>query len=260
MLSMITSPKRIISIEGNIGSGKSTLIEKLQESQRDNFYKQYTPDAPSGHFVSDLLTLICRLVKQVIFYIHFLYFTKPYLFVEEPVNEWLSIKDDKNEHILSKFYKDKVKYAFPFQMMAYISRLNKLRNALKVSDTVFTERSLSTDKHVFATMLHESDDMNTFEYQIYNKWFDAFNKETAITHVVYVKTDPATCFERIEQRAREGENNITKDYLSNCHTYHESMIQHHIDNNVSVLTLDGNQNVFDDIVFQDWCKQIEMFI
>ena len=171
---MRCSKKIIVSIEGNIGSGKSTLIRKLQEfNNNDNI-----------------------------------------LFLDEPVDEWVTIKNDNGEDILSKFYNDQEKYSFTFQMMAYISRLSKLKNAMnKCKSIIFTERSLMTDKYVFAKMLYDDNKINCYEYQIYNKWFEEFNKETEITHIVYVNTDPNTCFERVQQRSRKGENTIEKDYL-----------------------------------------------
>lgn len=210
----------IVSIEGNIGSGKSTLIQKLQERNK------------------------CNNV----------------LFLDEPVKEWMDIKDEQGEDILSKFYQDQEAFSFPFQMMAYISRLNKLKKAIeKRQNVIFTERSLTTDKHVFAKMLFDDGKMNTFEYQIYNKWFDAFNKETEITHIVYVNTDPSICHERIEKRSRKGENNISKEYLTTCHEYHDNMINVMMKNNIPVLILDGNDNVFDENTLQSWIYQINTF-
>ena len=82
----------IFSIEGNIGSGKSTLMENLKKTYKNN--------------------------SQVIF-------------LKEPVDEWENIKDSNGVTILQKFYADQEKYSFAFQMMAYVSRLNVLRDALK---------------------------------------------------------------------------------------------------------------------------------
>lgn len=214
----IESNKReIISIEGNIGSGKTTLVNKLQESFNQNF-----------------------------------------VFLEEPLDEWLQIKDENENTILSKFYSDQCKYSFPFQMMAYISRLNKLKENIKQHDKhIFTERSLSTDKFVFAKMLYDNKLMDTCEYQIYNKWFDSFNQETAITKIIYVKTDPVICNERVNKRCREGENNISQDYLNKCHLYHEEMIKKQ---NIPILVLDGNDNVFDDNIINVWKNKISTFI
>lgn len=206
----------IISIEGNIGSGKTTLINKLQENLQEDF-----------------------------------------VFLEEPLDEWLEIKDERENTILSKFYSDQSKYSFSFQMMAYISRLNKLKEQLNQTKNIFTERSLSTDKYVFAKMLYDNKLMDSCEYQIYNKWFDSFNKETAITKMIYVKTDPIICNERVNKRSRDGENNISQEYLNTCHLYHEEMVKNL---NIPILVLDGNDNVFNEDVLSDWKNKISKFV
>ena len=85
------------------------------------------------------------------------------MFLKEPVDEWEKITDENGITIIEKFYTNQEKYSFPFQMMAYISRLNVLRNALKEIELlenkktiIITERSLYTDKMVFAKMLYDS--------------------------------------------------------------------------------------------------------
>ena len=77
----------IYSIEGNIGSGKSTFIDILKKENK---------------------------LQNVIY-------------LEEPVEVWETIKDKSEETILEKFYKNQNKYSFSFQMMAYISRLSELK-------------------------------------------------------------------------------------------------------------------------------------
>ena len=88
--------KRIYSFEGNIGSGKSTLITLLEKEKK-----------------------LCDYFLNNIVYLH------------EPVDVWATIKDHNDVTILEKFYEDQEKYAFSFQMMAYISRIAQLRNAVK---------------------------------------------------------------------------------------------------------------------------------
>ena len=58
---------------------------------------------------------------------------------------------------IEKFYKDQQKYAFSFQMMAYISRLALLRRVIRENPNaiIITERSVFTDKEVFAKMLYD---------------------------------------------------------------------------------------------------------
>jgi deoxyadenosine/deoxycytidine kinase len=134
----------IVSIEGNIGSGKSTLLNALKQQYQTN---------------------------QTI------------VFLKEPVDEWDKIKDKDGNTMLKKFYADQDKYAFPFQMMAYISRLKILRDIIKTVTAdpqnhyvIITERSLFTDKLVFAKMLFESGKIEDVNYQIYLTKFILFVK------------------------------------------------------------------------------------
>ena len=179
----------IFSIEGNIGSGKSTLVKELQKS------------------VPNILD------KKVVY-------------VQEPLNEWSKIKDKKGETILEKFYADQHKYAFSFQMMAYISRLALLRNVVRENPDaiIITERSVFTDREVFAKMLYDEGKIEDVDYQIYLKWFDEFIEEIQITGLIYVTTTPEKSKQRVDLRARVGES-IPLPYLQRCHDYHESWIK-----------------------------------
>lgn len=180
-----TKQTKIISIEGNIGSGKSTLVEALRQKFEG-------------------VNNIC--------------------FLQEPVDIWNTIQDKEGNTMLTKFYADSKKYSFAFQMMAYISRLTMLRNALEKNyDIIVVERSMYTDKMVFAKMLYDDDNMEEVEYQIYNKWFQEFIKDLPPIHVIYVKTSPEIAMERVKKRARNGET-IPLEYLRNCHTYHEDWL------------------------------------
>ena len=179
----------IFSIEGNIGSGKSTLVKELKKS------------------VPNILD------KKVVY-------------VQEPVSEWSKIKDKKGETILEKFYANQHKYAFSFQMMAYISRLALLRNIVRENPDaiIITERSVFTDREVFAKMLYDEGKIEEVDYQIYLKWFDEFIEEIPITGLIYVTTTPEKSKERVDLRARAGET-IPLSYLQRCHDYHESWIK-----------------------------------
>jgi deoxyadenosine/deoxycytidine kinase len=219
---------QIVSIEGNIGSGKSTLMNALKQ-----------------HYKND-----------------------PYvLFLKEPVDEWAKIKDETGVTILEKFYENQEKYAFSFQMMAYISRLNELRKLLKSLDpssekkyTIISERSLYTDKMIFAKMLYDSGKMEYINYQIYLNWFDSFSQEFPVHKIIYVKTTPEICHSRILQRARGGEQNIPPDYLFSCDKYHNEMIS---DKTIcdDVLFLDGNINIHENTnQVENWIYIIQHFI
>ena len=190
------------------------------------------------------------------------------IFLKEPVDEWANIKDTNGVTILEKFYADQEKYSFAFQMMAYVSRLNVLRQALQKIDknsdkkyTIITERSLSTDRYVFAKMLFETSKMEDVCYQIYLNWFDCFSQDFNIKKIVYVKVSPEICHTRILKRDREGEDCIPLEYLDTCHEYHEEMLQNMNMNQIEKLVLDGNVDIHENVnQMEDWLYKIDNFI
>jgi len=224
-MSQDSSNFSIISIEGNIGSGKSSLMENLKEYYKDN--------------------------SEIIF-------------LREPVDEWSKITDINGTTILEKFYQDQEKYSFSFQMMAYISKLNVLRTTLNTLKNdkkyvIITERSLNTDRYVFAKMLKENCKMEDINYKIYLSWFDAFSEEFQVNKIIYVKTSPQVCHFRINKRARKGEDVIPLSYLDSCHEYHEKMLEKY-SQNIQKLVLDGNVDINEnENQIEEWITQINEF-
>jgi deoxyadenosine/deoxycytidine kinase len=176
------------------------------------------------------------------------------------VDEWENIKDKKGLTILEKFYSDQEKYAFSFQMMAYISRLKLLKDAFENNNDciIITERSLLTDKMVFAQMLYDNKKIEDINYIIYLKWFETFIENYPLEKIIYIKCNPSICLKRINNRSRQGENNIPIEYLTECHLYHEKMMdQLH----VNKLILDGDIDIYyDDAKLQEFINTIENFI
>ena len=230
----------IVSIEGNIGSGKSTLLETLKTIFKEN---------------------------------------SNVLFLREPVDEWEKIKDKDGNTMLQKFYANQKEYSFAFQMMAYISRLTILRETVrdimnKVSLTqdenendkndkyiIITERSLYTDKFVFAKMLYDQGKIEDVMYQIYLNWFDEFAKDFPVNDVIYVNTDPTKCYERIHKRARIGEEVIPLAYLTACHDYHNAFLDESTGIKATQLVLNGNLDIFQNSqVVDDWIMSIKNFL
>jgi len=194
---------KIISIEGNIGSGKSTFVEQLKLKIKDE--------------------KIC--------------------FLEEPVDVWNTIVDKEGITILENYYKDNKKWAFSFQMMAYISRLSILKKAIEsnIYEIIITERSLYTDKHVFCQMLYDNDLIEDLEFTIYNKWFEEFNILQDIQYI-YLKTNPEVSYERVMKRSRTGEK-IPLSYLINCSDYHDKWLS-----NEKVIIIDANvENTYENV-------------
>jgi deoxyadenosine/deoxycytidine kinase len=214
---------RIFTIEGNIGSGKSTLLSYLKKHYKNK--------------------------SEIIF-------------LQEPVDEWESIQDADGSTMLQKFYQDQSKYSFPFQIMAYISRLALLKKACAENPDaiIITERSLYTDKYVFAKMLFDSGFIEDVNYQIYKKWFDTFASEFPIHGIIYVNTDFNICDKRIKIRSRDGESNIPVEYLENCGNYHNDMMNA-IVSTKEKMVLDGNLDIYSSPrILHDWIERIDKYL
>jgi deoxyadenosine/deoxycytidine kinase len=212
---------RIISIEGNIGSGKSTFLENLKKHYKGN---------------------------------------ENIVFLREPVDEWEKIKDKNGNTMLQKFYADQDKYSFAFQMMAYISRLSILRETIKTNKDkdiiIITERSLYTDKYVFAKMLYDQGKIEDATYQIYTHWFDEFAKDFPVKNIIYFNAQPQKCYGRIHKRARLGEEIIPLAYLEDCHKYHEEFLDPKNEFNADKIVLDGNIDIFEnEKIVEKWIEE-----
>lgn len=193
----------IISIDGNIGSGKSTTWMLLKKK-----------------LIND---------KRVVF-------------VEEPVILWESVKDEHGTSVLALFYKDTKKHAFKFQILAYLTRMQLLRKTIQDNpqcEIVISERSVETDMNVFAQLLYDTKDISHDEFEIYKMCCNEF-KNYQKPLIVYIRADPEKCMERIISRAREGEV-IPIEYLTLCHEYHEKWIQ--MIESSKKMIIDANESI-----------------
>jgi len=213
----------IISLEGNIGAGKSTFLEHLEKNIGKN----------SG-----------------------------WIFLREPVHIWEQIKDENGETVLANFYKNPEKYAFAFQVMAYTTRYQELKRVVDENPNckgVICERSLEADKYIFAKMLHSDGLIDKLMYNIYERYFSVYEGNFKLDGVIHIHADPDVCFERIVKRSRTGESTISLDYLKKCDEFHHNWL---MNTETPVLRLDVNLDVDVESTtsFEQWLKQSQNFI
>lgn len=208
----------IISIDGNIGCGKSTIIKNLEKIYMKN---------------------------------------NNIIFLEEPLNEWNKIKDG-DKTILEKYYENIEKYAFCFQMMTFITRYIIIKDIIDKNPNaiIVTERSLYTDKYIFAKMLYETNKLDNIEYQVYNKWFDQFINTLPPHKYIYISSDPSNCLAKIKHRNRKGENNIEIEYLELCKKFHDEMFTKIQPD----MIINNDKYNLDSIEYNNMLNQIKNFI
>lgn len=217
----------LISIEGNIGAGKSTILAMISD-----MYK----------------------TKQ-----------DKIVFLKEPVELWYNIKDECGKTILERFYEHPKDNAFAFQIMACVTRTSIIKDAInknKHCEIIICERSIEADSKIFAKMLHDDGLMTKLEHDIYLLLYRENIEKYTVDGIIYISTNPDKCYERIQQRNREGEQNIEKSYLIKCDQYHTNwLLNDHIDNTV-LLELDTSRDIdiTNPIQYGLWLDKITEFI
>ncbi len=180
-----TSPI-LISLDGNIGAGKSTLLEALKEQ-----FPEITV-------------------------------------VQEPVADWVTLKNQSGKNLLELFYEDTARWCYTFQNCAILTRLIDTERILREwkpaegkLPVVITERSVMTDRFVFAEMLHREGKLDDLEWALYMKWYNHYAANLPVKGIIHLTTSAETSKERIATRGRSGEERIPMEYLESLHAQHE---------------------------------------
>lgn len=222
-MTSISKRPNIISIEGNIGAGKSTLLREMEKIIKEKN-----------------ITSICIL--------------------QEPLHLWSNVKDTKTgETILEKFYKDNDAWAFPFQIMAFNTRLSEMRRIIKENPNcqlIICERSLEADANVFAKMLYQDGKIDDICYQIYRQTYSMSEEEFRMNGIVFLNIPPDVCAQRIQKRGRSGEDNISLDYLKKCYDMHIDWLSGESDKDSRII-LPFNEKELDKLLQH---KQLENWL
>ena len=218
----------LISIEGNIGAGKTTILKMISDMYSTSQDK--------------------------------------IVFLKEPVELWYNIKDESGKTMLENFYENPKKNAFAFQIIACVTRTSIIKNAMKENENceiVLCERSIEADSKIFAKMLYDDGLMSKMEHSIYMLLYNENIADYSVDGIIYISTNPDKCYERVQKRNREGESNIEMDYLVKCDKYHmDWLLDDHIENDTNILELDTSKDI--DILnpkqYQLWVSKISSFI
>jgi deoxyadenosine/deoxycytidine kinase len=222
----------ILTIEGNIGAGKSTILQKLKDKIAEEEHKHI-------------------------------------MFLKEPVDEWDKIRDKENTPFLTKFYENTEKYSFAFQIMACTTRIGVIKRAIDENPeckVFICERSIEADSQIFAKMLHNDGLIGELEYQVYELFYNEHKELYKTSGCVYLDTFAEKCHERVKKRSRDGESGISLEYLEKCQKYHNDWLKN--DENkldMPLLVLDTNDDVTFDLKDetdkgQHWVKEIFDFM
>ncbi|KAM7058766.1 thymidine kinase 2, mitochondrial isoform 11-T11 [Molossus nigricans] len=88
------------------------------------------------------------------------------------------------------------------------------------------ERSIHSARYIFVENLYRSRKMPEVDYVVLSEWFDWIVKNTDVSMdlIVYLRTTPETCYQRLKMRCREEEKVIPLEYLDAIHHLYEEWL------------------------------------
>lgn len=193
----------IFTIEGVVGAGKTSLLDALKDAK----------------------------------------FASQHVIVYEPVDAWTNTRLDGpgTPSIFEKYYADKQRNGFMFQMFALQTRIQCLLEAYNKNPNaiIICERSHISDCEIFARMMKELNIISSDEFYVYKQWYNMCAKYLFkdFAGAIYIKTNPSKCIDRIMQRARSGEEHISFDYIRRLHELHNMWVNF---TDLPVCMIDGN--------------------
>ena len=214
--------QKLISIEGNIGVGKTTFIKKLKTHI-------------NGDYIEEPVDEWCQIIDP------------------ESKNNFLKIFYEDKKRWGYTFQN----MAYITRMQKIISTLKNTKNKY-----IFTDRSVETDMNVFACMLRDDGNISNVEWEIYEKWNKFYHQNFEIKNkkIIYLRCHPDTAQNRIIERGRDEEKGISIEYLTNLHLYHEKWIATQPDHkNILILDCDQDFEHHSDI-FDTYLTCIKQFI
>jgi len=166
--------KKFIAVAGNIGVGKSTLVE-----------------------------LLCVRLGWEPFY--------------EPVTE---------NPYLTDFYKDMEAWSFHSQVFFLTHRLRSHYKLGQHPSSVVQDRSVYEDAEIFAQNLFLQGYINQRDYQTYRDLYETTSRLLPPPDlVVYLRGSVPTLMNRISNRGRDYEQQITPNYLHGLNNLYEQWIE-----------------------------------
>jgi deoxyadenosine/deoxycytidine kinase len=154
-------------------------------------------------------------------------------FIEEPTAVW---QEGFASNMLDLFYKDTQRWAFTFQILAFVTRAKTWHEVWQQTRhrQVILERSIYCDRYVFAENCYRTGLFSETEYQLYCRMWDfvvpQFVDEPDA--ILYLRTPAEVCQERITARARHEETGIPLSYLEELEQLHDVWL---LDNPKTIL-------------------------
>lgn len=127
---------------------------------------------------------------------------------------------------LADFYQDMERWSFHSQIYFLSRRLRHHWQLLQRANSVVQDRTVYEDAEVFARNLYQEGLMDERDYQSYCELYEVVTTVLPPPDlIVYLRASVSTLQERIHQRGRSYEKNISKAYLEQLNRLYEQWIE-----------------------------------
>ena len=175
---------------------------------------------------------------------------KAWQVLEEPINQWTI----NGNNMLDAYYANPKGMAYLFQQVTLSTKTKQLLSLHTANWCL--DRSLEADL-LFATIQHDNGYFSDLQFDVYKEMYQLCKSVTPVVdYYIYLKTPVDTCLERIKQRNRLCEQNITKEYLEQLEAKHDAWLLPK-DN---VLVLDGSKSIYNTKLRAKMLQTIETFL
>lgn len=191
-----------IGIVGNIGVGKSTLIENLQTTA-----------------LSKILLGCFKTLDG-----------------DEKVQ---TFPEEFDENVLDAFYKNPKQHAFMAQIEFLNGRLVRQSKIEQAKGIVLEDRTIFEDYHIFGKAQKILGSMTDEEFSTYQRCYNLMTDHISEPDlVIYLRAKTDILLERIKKRGRESEQLIPREYLDLLNNLYEAYVRKHV--KCPVFTIESN--------------------
>ncbi|XP_062967215.1 thymidine kinase 2, mitochondrial isoform X4 [Cynocephalus volans] len=140
----------------------------------------------------------------------------------EPVHKWRNVR---GHNPLGLMYRDACRWGLTLQTYVQLTMLDQ-HTRPQTAPVRLMERSIHSARYIFVENLYRSGKMPEVDYVVLSEWFDWIvkNIDVSVDLIVYLRTTPETCFQRLKMRCREEEKVIPLEYLDAIHHLYEEWL------------------------------------
>ncbi|XP_040185144.1 thymidine kinase 2, mitochondrial [Rana temporaria] len=161
----------------------------------------------------------------------------------EPLAKWRNVH---GHNPLALMYQDPSRWGLTLQTYVQLTMLD-VHTRPTEAPVKMLERSIHSAKYIFVENLYKSGKMPEVDYVVLSEWFSWIikNIDLSVDLIVYLRTSPETCYERLKMRRREEERVIPLEYLYTIHSLYEEWLikQTSFPVPAQVLVIDADKNM-----------------